>query len=88
MAGMKNEKIVRLGNCPNGVCFEMDCDFYINDIRFGNCALKVDREMNIDEIAVAMNIDRREVLGILRSALHKIRLLWAFVDKNEKEVMD
>lgn len=67
---------VRKKKCPDrGFCDESDCDFYIADIRFRNCSLKVDTEMSIDEIVTATGWSKNTVLSLLQSALEKIKIM-------------
>lgn len=65
--------VVRKFRCSGGICSEIMCDFYIADIRFNNCALKVNKALSTEEIATATGLNKHEVLTIMRRAIRKIK---------------
>lgn len=66
-----------------GICQERTCTYFIYDIRFQNCALQVDSEMSINEIAFATKMSLDEVEKILEKAIKKLNQ-FLFYDKMEE----
>ncbi len=60
--------------CPVGgkLCCETYCDYYIKNIKFGNCVFRVDRAMSFEEIAESTGMSIEEIKKITAMALQKI----------------